>query len=198
MSDDKNRRVDIDRQSRETTVKVSLAVDGTGKVSVRTGVHFFDHMLTALAFHARFDLDLECHGDLEVDDHHTVEDCGLALGEALRQAVGDGRGIKRFGWALLPMDEALARAAVDISGRPLALINLGLKREQLGTLACENLTHFFFSLASAARLTVHLDVLRGKNDHHRAEAACKAMGVALRAALVQDGDQVPSSKGVLL
>jgi len=155
-------------------------------------------MLGALAKHARFDLSLKCQGDLEVDDHHTVEDCALALGQALDQALGERRGIARFGSAHAPLDEALARAVVDLSGRPCAVVDLGLEREALGALACENVAHFFSSLAAAGRMALHVDVLRGANDHHRAEAAFKATALALRDAVRVDGpDQVPSTKGVL-
>ena len=155
-------------------------------------------MLTALARHARFDLRLTCAGDLEVDDHHTVEDCALALGQALDQALGERRGIGRFGSAFAPLDEALARAVVDFSGRPCAVVDLGLEREALGQLSCENMPHFFASLATTGRMALHVDVLRGGNDHHRAEAAFKAVALALRQAVRVDGpDQVPSTKGVL-
>ena len=155
-------------------------------------------MLGALARHARFDLELRCAGDLEIDDHHTVEDCALALGQALDQALGQRRGIARFGSAFAPLDEALARAVVDLSGRPCAVVELGLERETLGQLACENLSHFFTSLATTARMALHVDVLRGINDHHRAEAAFKATALALREAVRLEGpDQVPSTKGVL-
>ena len=155
-------------------------------------------MLGALAKHARFDLTLRCQGDLEVDDHHTVEDCALALGQALDQALGERRGIARFGSAYAPLDEALARAVVDLSGRPCAVVELALEREALGSSSCENVAHFFVSLATAGRMALHVDVLRGANDHHRAEAAFKATALALRQAVRVEGpDQVPSTKGVL-
>ena len=155
-------------------------------------------MLGALARHARLDLELSCTGDLAVDDHHTAEDCALALGQALDQALGERRGIARFGSAFAPLDEALARAVIDLSGRPCAVVELGLTREALGQLACENVPHFFTSLATAGRMALHLDVVRGINDHHRAEAAFKAVALALRQAVRVEGpDQVPSTKGVL-
>jgi imidazoleglycerol-phosphate dehydratase len=192
------RRAAVSRKTLETAVEVELALDGTGRAEVATGIGFFDHMLGALARHARFDLTLKCRGDLEVDDHHTVEDCGLALGQALDQGLGERRGIARFGSAYAPLDEALARAVVDLSGRPCAVVELGLARETLGGLACENVAHFFLSLATAGRMALHIDVLRGANDHHRAEAAFKAAALALRQAVRRDGpDQVPSTKGVL-
>ena len=192
------RRAEVSRRTCETTVTVALDLDGEGRAEIKSGIGFLDHMLTSLAKHARFDLRLTCQGDLEIDDHHTVEDCALALGQALDRTLGERRGIARFGSAYAPLDEALARAVVDLSGRPCAVIELGLAREMLGELACENLTHFFASLATAGRLALHLDVLRGANDHHRAEAAFKATALALRQAVRADGtDQVPSTKGVL-
>jgi imidazoleglycerol-phosphate dehydratase len=192
------RRATVSRKTLETAIEVDLTLEGAGRAEIATGIGFFDHMLGALARHARFDLTLKCQGDLEIDDHHTVEDCGLALGQALDQALGERRGVARFGSAYAPLDEALARAVVDLSGRPCAVVDLGLARETLGALACENLSHFFTSLATAGRMALHLDVLRGANDHHRAEAAFKAAALALRQAVRVDGpDQVPSTKGVL-
>jgi imidazoleglycerol-phosphate dehydratase len=192
------RQAKVGRETLETRITLELALDGSGRAEVATGIAFFDHMLTALARHARFDLTLKCAGDLQVDDHHTVEDCALALGQALDQALAERRGIARFGSAFAPLDEALARAVVDLSGRPCAVVDLGLQREALGQLACENIAHFFASLATTGRMALHVDVLRGANDHHRAEAAFKAVALALRAAVRVEGpDQVPSTKGVL-
>lgn len=193
------RRAEVNRKTLETEIRVELALDGEGRSDVRTGIGFLDHMLTALARHARFDLTLTCDGDLHIDDHHTAEDCALALGQALDQALGERRGIARFGHAYAPLDEALARAVVDLSGRPCAVVDLGLTREALGDLACENVAHVFQSLAVAARTALHVDVLRGANDHHRAEAAFKATALALRQAVRREGpaDAVPSTKGVL-
>jgi imidazoleglycerol-phosphate dehydratase len=192
------RHAAISRKTLETEITLEIVLDGSGRAEVATGIGFFDHMLSALARHGRFDLSLKCQGDLEVDDHHTVEDCALALGQGLDQALGERRGIARFGSAFAPLDEALARAVVDLSGRPCAVVDLGLKREALGKVSCENLAHFFTSLATTGRMALHLDVLRGVNDHHRAEAAFKATALALREATRPDGsDQVPSTKGVL-
>jgi imidazoleglycerol-phosphate dehydratase len=192
------RSATIDRKTNETEVRLTLELDGTGSSNVQTGIGFLDHMLDALARHSRFDLDLRCTGDLDVDDHHTAEDCGLALGAALREALGDRVGIARFGSAHAPLDEALARAVVDISGRPCAVIDLGLTRERLGELSCENVPHLLGSLATAAGITLHVDVLKGDNDHHRAEAAFKAVALALRAAVAASGfDDVPSTKGTI-
>ncbi|MDX2437525.1 MAG: imidazoleglycerol-phosphate dehydratase HisB [Acidobacteriota bacterium] len=186
-----------ERSTKETTITCRLNLDGTGKIAVATGIGFLDHMLTALAFHAGWDLDLQCSGDLEVDDHHTAEDCALTLGEALDTALGDRAGIQRFGSAYAPLDEALARTVVDLSGRPWPQVELGLQREMLGGLACENVDHFLRSLAIAARCALHVDVLRGDNDHHRAEAAFKATAFALRQATALTAGGVRSTKGTL-
>ncbi len=194
----RERKADSSRKTKETEITVSLNLDGTGVAEVATGIGFLDHMLSTLAKHARLDLNLTCKGDLHIDDHHTAEDCALALGAALDEALGERAGIGRFGSAYAPLDEALARAVIDLSGRPYAYVELGLKREALGGLGCENIGHVLRSLATAARATLHVDVLRGENDHHRAEAAFKAVALALRQAIAQTGeDTVPSTKGVL-
>ncbi len=191
-------KAQLQRKTAETRIEVSVELEGRGEARVRTGIGFLDHLLTALAKHARFDVTLTCEGDLEVDDHHTAEDCALALGGAIDEALGERRGIRRFGSAYAPLDEALARAVVDLSGRPWPAIDLGLRRERLGALACENVGHVLRSLAFALRAAIHVDVLKGENDHHRAEAAFKALALALREAVASDGtDEVPSTKGVL-
>jgi len=188
----------VERKTDETSIRCELTLEGEGAARVDTGIGFLDHMLTALARHGRFDLDLACEGDLEVDDHHTAEDCALTLGQALDRALGDRAGIARFGHAYAPLDEALARAVVDLSGRPHAEVALGLTRERIGALAAENAQHAIRSLAAASRATIHVDVLRGANDHHRVEAAFKALALALRQAVARDGGVgVPSTKGVL-
>jgi imidazoleglycerol phosphate dehydratase HisB len=188
----------LERRTSETRITVELTLDGGGKAAVKTGLGFLDHMLTALARHGRLDLALDCAGDLEIDDHHTVEDCALALGAALDEALGERRGIARFAHAYAPLDEALARVVVDLSGRPAAEVHCGFARERIGAVSCENLTHFFHSLAIAGRMALHVDVLRGVNDHHRAEAAFKALALALRQAVASDGSaEIPSTKGVL-
>ena len=192
------RTASLRRKTGETEVEVRLDLDGSGTSVVTTGLGFLDHMLSALTRHARLDLELRCAGDLRVDDHHTVEDCALALGAAFREALGEVRGIRRFGSAYAPLDEALCRSVVDLSGRPFADVDLGLQRERLGDVACENLEHFFNSFATEARLTLHVDVLKGSNDHHRSEAAFKATALALREAVNRESfNDVPSTKGVL-
>ena len=187
----------IERKTLETSIEVTLDTAGSGKADVATGLGFLDHMLTALAKHARLDLTLRCDGDLHVDDHHTVEDCALALGQALDTALGDRRGIRRFGSAYAPLDEALARVVVDLSGRPSPHVDLGCTREKIGDVATENLAHWFESFAVAGRMALHVDVLKGRNDHHRVEAAFKALAIALREAVSRDGDAIPSTKGAL-
>lgn len=192
------RRAEVVRKTAETEVKATLVLDGGGTANIATGLRFLDHMLGTLARHGWFDLDLACTGDLDIDDHHSAEDCALALGQAIDRALGDRRGIARFGYAYAPLDEALARAVIDLSGRPFARVALGLRRERLGDIACENLTHALQSLAIAARMTLHVDLLEGENDHHRAEAAFKAVALALRQAVALTGQTgVPSTKGTL-
>lgn len=193
-----DRTASIDRQTGETGVNVELDLDGPGDADVDTGIGFLDHLLSALAIHGELDLELACDGDLHVDDHHTAEDCAIALGQAVDAALGDRAGIARFGHAYAPLDEALARAVVDLSGRSHATVDLGLEGHRLGELATENVEHVVHSLAMNAGATVHVEVIRGTNDHHRAEAAFKALALALRAAVAERGDdRIPSTKGTL-
>lgn len=168
----------IERATKETSITVELELDGMGRANIDTGVGFYDHLLTTLAHHALFDLDLVGKGDLAIDDHHTVEDTALALGAALHQALSDRVGINRFGNATVPMDEALATAAIDISGRPFAHVDLSLRSERIGNLTCQNIAHSLDALARASNLTLHL-AARGTNDHHIAEASFKALARAL-------------------
>jgi imidazoleglycerol-phosphate dehydratase len=194
----KKRIAKIERKTTETEITLTLDLDGSGQAKVDTGIGFLDHMLTSLTRHGRLDLNLACKGDLEIDDHHTAEDTCIVLGSAIDQALGDRKGIVRFGSAYAPLDEALARAVVDLSGRSFAGVNLNLSDGKVGDLRCENLPHMIQSLASAGRMTAHVDVLRGDNDHHKAEAAFKALALALKQAITLDGtNQVPSTKGVL-
>ena len=196
-SSKKTRTANVERKTKETDISLILNLDGTGESVVSTGIGFLDHMLTALSKHGRIDLTLSCKGDLHVDDHHSVEDCGIVLGQAFKAALGDLRGIARYGYAYAPLDESLSRAVVDISGRPFADINLNLQRENIGNLSCEMLPHFLSSFAISAAITLHVDVIKGKNDHHRAESAFKALALALRAAIKREGTDIPSTKGVL-
>lgn len=188
----------VERTTAETTIRATVNLDGRGAADIATGIGFLDHMLTAFARHSGIDVELRAQGDLEVDDHHTAEDCGLVLGSAIDRALGDRRGIARFGTAHAPMDEALARVVLDLSGRPCAVIDLGFRREMIGTIATENLEHVLVSLATSLRAALHADVLRGRNDHHRAEATFKALALALRVAVADRGDdRIPSTKEVL-
>lgn len=191
------RTVTIERKTGETDISLTVDLDGDGEARIDTGIPFYDHMLHAFAKHGRFDVELSCDGDLEVDDHHTVEDCALVLGDAFDDALGDRRGITRFAHAYAPLDEALARVVVDLSGRPYSVVDMGLTRESLGGLSCENIPHVFESFATRIRGAIHVDILRGDNDHHRAEAAFKAFALAMRRAVRVEGADVPSTKGVL-
>lgn len=192
------RTATVERTTRETSVKVELALDGHGAGSVQTGVGFFDHLLTSFASHALFDLTIRTEGDLEVDDHHTVEDTALALGQALSDALGDRAGIQRFGDAMIPMDEALARCAVDLSGRSYAVLDLPLRQALIGNFSTQNLPHALEALARTGGFSLHLTAT-GFNDHHVAEAAIKALARAMRSAVAPDPrrDGVASTKGTL-
>jgi histidinol-phosphate aminotransferase len=185
------------RETKETNIQIELDLYGIGKTEISTGIGFLDHMLTALAFHSGMDLKLICDGDLHIDDHHTAEDCALALGTAIDEALGPRRGIKRFGFAYAPLDESLARTVIDLSGRPWPEVHLKLEREMVGTWACENIVHFFQSFAMTLKCSLHVDVIRGTNDHHKAEAAFKSLAKALQQALTRTAGAVPSTKGVL-
>lgn len=192
------REARVERKTRETQIELTLALDGTGEHDISTGIGMLDHLLGTLAKHGGFDLKLRCTGDLHVDDHHTAEDCALALGQAIDEALGERRGITRFGSAYAPLDEALARAVVDLSGRPWSEVSLDLAGRELGQLSAENAEHVLRSLAAVLRASVHVDVIRGQNDHHKAEAAFKALALALRQAVTLTGSpDVPSTKGVL-
>jgi imidazoleglycerol phosphate dehydratase HisB len=187
-----------ERTTKETRITARVVLGGSGRSDIKTGLGFLDHMLDALSCHSGIDITLQCDGDLHVDDHHTVEDCALALGTALDDALADRRGIVRFGSAYAPLDEALARVVIDLSGRPASVVELGLVRERIGDVACENIEHFFQSVVTTLRCALHVDVLRGRNDHHRAEAAFKALALALReATALRESGSIPSTKGAL-
>jgi imidazoleglycerol-phosphate dehydratase len=194
------RRAQITRKTAETDVTVTVALDGTGQYDNKTGVGFFDHMLDQLARHSLIDLEVRCKGDLHIDDHHTVEDVGIALGQALAGALGDKRGIRRYGACLLPMDDALVRAALDLSGRPYLVWNMDLPTAKIGTFDTELVREFFHAFSTHSGMTLHVDALHGINSHHMAEAAFKAVARALREAVETDprkADAIPSTKGML-
>ena len=194
-----SRRAEIARETAETRIRLSLDLDGSGAGERSTGVGFLDHMLDLLARHGRLDLDVDVAGDLQTGSHHTVEDTGLALGRALDEALGDRSGITRYGHAVIPMDEARALCAIDISGRPLLVFEADLPRGGTGGMEHELVDEFFRAVASTAKLTLHLEVQRGTNAHHMIEAAFKAFARALRQAVAIDPDEdgVPSTKGTL-
>jgi imidazoleglycerol-phosphate dehydratase len=193
------RRAVVKRKTRETDIELSLGLDGEGRSKIATGIGFLDHMLTAFATHGRFDLDVRCKGDLHVDAHHSVEDVGIALGQALKQALGDKHGIVRFGHAYCPLDEALSRCVIDLSGRPWLHFEVKFKAQRVGDMPTELFEDFFWALADHGRLNVHLDVIRGRNAHHIAETLFKASSRALSMAVARDPrvKGVPSTKGSL-
>ena len=194
------RKASVQRKTRETDIKLSLSLDGSGATKLRTGVPFFEHMLDVCCRQALFDLEIQARGDLQVDDHHLVEDLGLALGEALGQALGDKAGLRRYGWASAPLDEALVRASLDLSGRPYLAWGLQFKQKKLKDFDLQLLEEFMRAFCDRSRVTLHLEQAAGKNDHHVAEAAFKALGLALRQACEADPRRkgaAASTKGTL-
>jgi imidazoleglycerol-phosphate dehydratase len=194
------RRGVIDRRTTETQIQLAIGLEGRGRYEVRTGIRFLDHMLELFARHGAFDLTIACAGDLDVDQHHTVEDLGIALGEAIAQALGDRRGINRAGYFIMPMDETLAVAAIDLGGRPHVAVDLKLKVKQVGDLQAELVHDFFEGFSIGARANVHVKVLYGRSSHHHVEAVFKAFARALRVACSKDKQlktMLPSTKGLL-
>ena len=194
------RKAEITRTTNETEISVSVTLDGTGQHRMASGVGFFDHMLDQLARHALIDMSLSAKGDLHIDDHHTVEDCGIALGQALARALGDKRGIRRYGECSLPMDDAQVRCALDLSGRPFLVWNVPFPTPKIGTFDTELVREFFQALATHAGITLHVDLIHGINSHHIAEAVFKAVARSLRLAVEADprmADSIPSTKGTL-
>ncbi|MGA0839604.1 MAG: imidazoleglycerol-phosphate dehydratase HisB [Pseudomonadales bacterium] len=194
------RTASIERNTEETQIRLRLDLDGTGRAQLRSGLPFFDHMLTQIARHGLFDIELEANGDLAVDAHHTVEDIGIVLGQALAATLGDKRGLTRYGHAYVPLDEALSRAVIDLSGRPGLTYEIPYTRARVGDFDIDLLREFFQGLVNHAHITVHLDNLRGINAHHQAETIFKAFGRALRMAVAPDprmSGQIPSTKGSL-
>jgi imidazoleglycerol-phosphate dehydratase len=194
------RQADITRTTNETAITASVHLDGSGSHRMATGVGFFDHMLDQLARHSLIDIALSAKGDLHIDDHHTVEDCGIALGQALAKALGDKRGIRRYGECALPMDDAQVRCALDLSGRPFLVWNVPFPTPKIGTFDTELVREFFQALATHGGITLHVDLVHGINSHHIAEAAFKAVARALRQAVEPDprgAGAIPSTKGAL-
>jgi imidazoleglycerol-phosphate dehydratase len=192
-----SRSADISRETSETAVSVRVDVDGTGQAHVSTGVGFLDHMLTLFARHSRFDLSVEARGDIHVDDHHTTEDIGIALGLALHEALGDKRGVARYGHAYVPMDESLLRVALDLSGRPFCVYEVPIAGTKVGSFDTELVEHFCRSLAFNGLFTLHVDLIRGSNSHHILEAVFKALALSLHAATRIVREDLPSTKGTL-
>jgi len=186
----------VSRRTNETDIELKISLDGSGNTDINTGIAFFDHMLNSFSKHGSFDLIIKARGDLTVDDHHTIEDVGITLGSAIAKALGDKKGIERFADARIPMDEALATAAVDISGRSFLVFNGKFTDAKIGGFSSQNIRHFFESLTNNAGINVHLDVT-GENDHHKTEALFKAFGIALKRAVKITGSGIPSTKGTL-
>lgn len=194
------RTATVSRHTNETQITVSVNLDGTGKACFNTGIPFFEHMLDQIARHGMIDLDIVCQGDLHIDDHHSVEDVGITLGQALRQAWGDKSGIARYGHAYVPLDEALSRVVLDLSGRAGLHYHVDYTRARIGTFDVDLIEEFFHGLVNHAMMTLHIDNLRGKNAHHQAETVFKAFGRALRMAVTHDermAGRMPSTKGTL-
>ena len=192
------RKAVLERNTKETEIRLALDLDQPGKIEIETGIGFFDHMLHLFAFRAGISLEITCKGDLHIDGHHTVEDVGLTLGAGIAEALGDKRGIARYGTATVPMDEALANCALDISGRPFLVCNATFPVERVGAFDTELTEEFFRALATRAGLTLHLNLSYGQNTHHMIEALCKAFGIAFGAAIRQtNSGEIPSTKGVL-
>ncbi|MGM9947714.1 imidazoleglycerol-phosphate dehydratase HisB [Floccifex sp.] len=191
------REIQINRKTKETNIQLSLNLDGKGQSNIQTGIGFFDHMLTLFSFHSKIDLNLTCQGDLDVCDHHTIEDCGILLGTTFKQALGDKKGIARYGFFSLPMDETLAQVSLDISGRPYLVFHCDFHRESIGLYSTEMTEEFFRAFCTSAGITLHINVLYGTNDHHKMEAIFKAFGRACKMAIQIEGNDIPSSKGVI-
>jgi imidazoleglycerol-phosphate dehydratase len=195
----RHRKAEVNRKTKETEIFLRLDLEGSGKYSIHTGIPFFDHMLSLLAYHSSMDLSLKARGDLGVDAHHTVEDVGICLGDGIRKALGEAKGIQRYGMVLIPMDETLASVALDLSMRPWLVFHMKLKRSRIGTFDLELVEEFFKALCNHGRLTLHVNLLYGRNSHHMVEAVFKGFGRALRQAILLDSRSagVPSTKGTL-
>jgi len=195
----RHRKVEIKRKTKETEVFLKLDLDGSGRHLIATGIPFFDHMLSLLAYHGSIDLSLKAKGDIGVDSHHTVEDVGICLGEGIKKALGEAKGIQRYGMAMIPMDETLGSVVLDLSMRPCLVFNMKMRRSKIGSFDLELVEEFFKALCNHGRITLHINVIYGRNSHHMVEAVFKGFGRALREAVSIDErkSQVPSTKGVL-
>lgn len=195
----RHRKAEVRRKTKETAVVLTLNLDGSGKHSIVTGIPFFDHMLSLWAYHSRMDLSLKGKGDIGVDAHHTVEDVGICLGDGIRKALGEAKGIQRYGMATIPMDETLVSVAVDLSMRPYLVFQMKLRRSKIGTFDPELVEEFFKALCNHAKITLHINLLYGRNSHHMVEAVFKGFGRALREAVSIDerASEIPSTKGIL-
>ena len=195
----KDRKAEVRRKTKETAVVLKLNLDGSGKHSIVTGIPFFDHMLSLLAYHSRMDLSLKAKGDIGVDAHHTVEDVGICLGDGIRKALGEAKGIQRYGMAMIPMDETLVSVAADLSMRPHLVFQVKLRRSKIGTFDPELVEEFFKAFCNHARITLHINLLYGRNSHHMVEAVFKGFGRAFREAVSVDerASEIPSTKGIL-
>jgi len=191
------KKAEFQRKTNETDIKGALSLFGDGNGTINTGIGFFDHMLNLWCFHAGFDLELRCDGDLEVCPHHSVEDIGLILGSTFNKILGDRKGIRRYGTAYLPMDECLTRTIIDISGRPYHVFKGNFSFDKIGDFPTEMVSHFFYSFCMESKITLHQEILYGENDHHRIESLFKGFGRALAEAVRVESDQIPSSKGSL-
>lgn len=191
------RTASVRRKTKETDIELEINLDGKGEYSIQTGIGFLNHMLELLSKHSRIDIKLVCNGDLQIDDHHTVEDVAIVLGAAIREALGDKTGISRYGYAYIPMDETLARSVIDLSGRSYLVFNAKFSRAKISDMATEMVEHFFFSLAEHLKANIHLEILYGKNTHHKIEGLFKAFAVSLREAITISTTTIASTKGVI-
>ncbi len=191
------RQSKVSRKTKETDIEIELTLDGQKNIEVSTGIGFFDHMLDLLAFHGNLDLKIKTCGDLKVDDHHTVEDVGILLGIAFKDAIGSYKGINRFGQVYLPMDESLSRVVIDVSNRPYLVFNATFKQDKIGSFSTENVEEFFKAFVQEARINLHIENIYGSNDHHKSESIFKGFGRALKEAVKITSDECPSTKGVL-
>ena len=190
------RNANVSRKTSETDINIKMNLDGIGEYNTSTGVNFFNHMLESFSKHSMVDLDIQATGDIEIDDHHTIEDIGILLGEAFDEAIGDKKGIKRMAHAIVPMDDSVATVAIDISGRSYCNMNLDFKNEKIGDMTSDVVIHFFESFASSAKVNIY-GTVEGANDHHKAEAVFKAFAKSIKEAVKVEHDQIPSTKGVL-